>query len=64
LTSPSNPERQKAYAARLRQRAIGRELRRHYDDVIKETPPADMLEILSKCGGAVSWAERVENWHD
>jgi hypothetical protein len=33
---------------RTRQRAIGRELRRMYDDVAKEAVPDDFLDLLKK----------------
>ena len=41
-------ERDKIIAARARQRAIGRELRRMYDDVVQEPIPQDILELLHK----------------
>ncbi len=37
---------EKARAIRARQRAIGRELRRMYDDVAQEPVPDDFLELL------------------
>ena len=37
---------EKARAIRARQRAIGRELRRMYDDVAQEPVPEDFLELL------------------
>lgn len=42
------PNREKMIAARARQRAIGRELRRMYDDVVQEPVPDDFLELLKK----------------
>ena len=42
------PDKEKAVAARARQRAIGRELRRMYDDVVQEPVPEDFLELLRK----------------
>jgi hypothetical protein len=42
------PDKEKAIAARARQRAIGRELRRMYDDVVQEPVPEDFLELLRK----------------
>jgi hypothetical protein len=42
------PAREKMIAARARQRAIGRELRRIYDDVVQEPVPDDFLELLKK----------------
>lgn len=41
-------ERDKVIAARARQRAIGRELRRMYDDVVQEPIPDDFLDILKE----------------
>ena len=40
------PDREKMIAARARQRAIGRELRRMYDDVVQEPVPDDFLDLL------------------
>ena len=37
---------EKARAIRARQRAIGRELRRMYDDVAQEQVPDDFMDIL------------------
>ena len=37
---------EKARAIRARQRAIGRELRRMYDDVAQEAVPDDFMELL------------------
>src|SRR5258708_35621643 len=42
------PDREKTIAARARQRAIGRELRRMYDEVVQEPVPTDFLELLRK----------------
>jgi hypothetical protein len=42
------PDREKMIAARARQRAIGRELRRMYDDVVQEPIPDDFLELLKQ----------------
>jgi hypothetical protein len=42
------PDREKTIAARARQRAIGRELRRMYDEVVQEAVPEDFLELLKK----------------
>lgn len=41
-------ERDKVIAARARQRAIGRELRRMFDDVVQEPIPSDFLDLLRK----------------
>jgi hypothetical protein len=47
-TSVSNDEKpsEKARAIRARQRAIGRELRRMYDDVAQEPIPDDFMDLL------------------
>lgn len=42
------PDRERARAVRARQRAIGRELRRMYDDVAQEPVPGDFLELLQE----------------
>lgn len=42
------PDREKTIAARARQRAIGRELRRMFDEVVQEPVPEDFLELLKK----------------
>jgi hypothetical protein len=39
---------EKSRAIRARQRAIGRELRRMYDDVAREAVPDDFLDLLKK----------------
>jgi hypothetical protein len=39
------PDREKTIAARARQRAIGRELRRIYDEVVQEPVPDDLKKI-------------------
>jgi hypothetical protein len=41
-------ERDKVIGARARQRAIGRELRRMFDDVVQEPIPDDFLDLLKK----------------
>jgi hypothetical protein len=48
VASEENPERENARAIRARQRAIGRELRRMYDDVAQEPIPEDFLDLLKK----------------
>jgi hypothetical protein len=50
----SNEEKpnEKARAIRARQRAIGRELRRMYDDVAQEPVPDDFLDLLRKIDDA------------
>lgn len=39
---------EKSRAIRARQRAIGRELRRMYDDVAQENIPDDFLDLLKQ----------------
>ena len=46
------PDREKTVAARARQRAIGRELRRMYDEIVQEPVPEDFLELLKKIDAA------------
>jgi hypothetical protein len=48
LSKDQNPNREKARAIRARQRAIGRELRRMYDDIAHEQIPDDFLDLLKK----------------
>ena len=47
-TTVSNDEKptEKARAIRARQRAIGREMRRMYDDVAQEPVPDDFMDLL------------------
>jgi hypothetical protein len=47
-TAVANDEKptEKARAIRARQRAIGRELRRMYDDVAQEPVPDDFMDLL------------------
>ncbi|HYS46276.1 MAG TPA: NepR family anti-sigma factor [Rhizomicrobium sp.] len=47
-TTVPNDEKpsEKARAIRARQRAIGRELRRMYDDVAQEPVPEDFMDLL------------------
>ena len=48
------PDREKTIAARSRQRAIGRELRRLFDEVVQEPIPEDFLELLKKIDAAAA----------
>lgn len=48
------PDREKTVAARARQRAIGRELRRMYDEIVQEPVPTDFLELLKKIDAAAA----------
>jgi hypothetical protein len=41
-------DREKNRVIRVRQRAIGRELRRMYDGVVKEPVPEEFLSLLQK----------------
>jgi hypothetical protein len=45
---PEEKPAEKSRAVRARQRAIGRELRRMYDDVAQEPVPDDFLDLLRK----------------
>ena len=45
MSSEEKPS-EKARAIRARQRAIGRELRRMYDDVAQEPVPEDFMDLL------------------
>jgi hypothetical protein len=53
-TTVSNEEKpnEKSRAIRARQRAIGRELRRMYDDVAQEAVPDDFLDLLRRIDDA------------
>ena len=48
------PDREKTIAARARQRAIGRELRRMFDEVVQEPIPEEFLELLKKIDAAAT----------
>lgn len=50
---------EKARAIRARQRAIGRELRRMYDDVAQEPVPDEFLELLKRIDEAESSGKKV-----
>lgn len=52
LNQDDAPNREKARATRARQRAIGRELRRFYDEVISEPVPDEFLDLLRKIDDA------------
>jgi len=41
-------ERDKARSVRARQRALGREIRRMFDGVVKESVPDDFLDLLRR----------------
>jgi hypothetical protein len=48
VTRERKTDREKNRAIRTRQRAIGRELRRMFDEVAKEPVPDDFLDLLRK----------------
>jgi Anti-sigma factor NepR len=48
VTNDPKSDREKNRTIRVRQRAIGRELRRIYDDVVKEPVPDDFIDLLQK----------------
>jgi hypothetical protein len=48
VSKDQNTDPEKARNIRARQRAIGRELRRLYDNVAKEPVPDDFLDLLHK----------------
>ena len=48
VTKEQRNDREKMRSIRARQRAIGRELRRIYDNVAKEPVPDDFLDLLRK----------------
>jgi len=45
---PVKKDRDKAAAVRARQRALGRELRRMYDEVVQESVPDEFLDLLQQ----------------
>jgi hypothetical protein len=48
LSKDENPNREKARAIRARQRAIGRELRRMFDEIAQEPVPEEFLDLLKR----------------
>lgn len=50
----------KARSIRARQRAIGRELRRLYDNVAKEPVPDEFLELLHKIDEAAGEGGKIQ----
>jgi hypothetical protein len=52
VSKEQKSEREKNNSVRSRQRAIGRELRRMYDDIAKEPVPDDFLDLLRKIDNA------------
>ena len=61
-TTVSDEEKpnEKARAIRARQRAIGRELRRMYDDVAQEPVPDDFMDLLRRIDEAEGSQRRKE----
>jgi hypothetical protein len=54
VSKDQNPNREKARAIRARQRAIGRELRRMYDDIAQEAIPDELVDLLKRIDEADS----------
>jgi hypothetical protein len=52
VTKEEKTDKEKTRAIRARQRAIGRELRRLYDNVAKEPVPSDFMELLHQIDGS------------
>lgn len=48
----SDTDKEKILAARTRQKALGRELRRMYDEVVNEPVPDEFTELLRKIDSA------------
>jgi hypothetical protein len=48
VSKEDKSERDKARSVRARQRALGRELRRMFDNVAKEPVPDDFLDLLRR----------------
>ena len=48
VTEKDQTERDKARSVRSRQRALGREIRRMFDGVVKESVPDDFLDLLRR----------------
>ena len=48
MTNEDKADREKSRTIRVRQRAIGRELRRMFDSVVKEPVPDEFLSLLQK----------------
>ncbi|HEX3652121.1 MAG TPA: NepR family anti-sigma factor [Rhizomicrobium sp.] len=48
MRKEQKPDRERARAIKARQRAIGRELRRVYDNVAQEAVPDEFLDLLRK----------------
>lgn len=48
LVEKDKTDRDKARSVRARQRALGREIRRMFDGVVKEAVPDDFLDLLKR----------------
>lgn len=48
MSNEQKGDREKNRAIRVRQRAIGRELRRVFDNVVREPIPEEFLNLLQK----------------
>lgn len=48
VSKEKNPNARNLRSARVRQQAIGQELRRLYDSVVQEPVPDEFLELLGK----------------
>ncbi|HTP78346.1 MAG TPA: NepR family anti-sigma factor [Rhizomicrobium sp.] len=52
MSKERSPSSEKARAARARQQALGRELRRIFDTVVQEPVPDEFLDLLKKIDAA------------
>jgi hypothetical protein len=48
VTENDKTDRDRARSVRARQRALGREIRRMFDGVVKEPVPDDFLDLLKR----------------
>jgi hypothetical protein len=48
VTEKEKTDRDKARSVKARQRALGREIRRMFDGVVKEQVPDDFLDLLKR----------------
>jgi hypothetical protein len=54
VTKESKSESEALRAVRVRQRALGRELRRIFEDIVREPVPEELLDLLQKIDEADS----------
>jgi hypothetical protein len=54
VTKESKSESEALRAVRVRQRALGRELRRMFEDIVREPVPDELLDLLQKIDEADS----------